>query len=246
MSANGTFSSSLTGDKMWSTLITYIFGALYVLSSFVGLVANSLVVYLILRTPTLKRTTNYLLMSIALVDLGFLGLVVPFTVLANLVWRHWVFGSFLCSTISYVQVAIIIQRSLLLCASAILQHRVFRHPFKRRVSTKTVGVLIPVVWMFALSMAAPSGVFAGFGRSNPELNATTFLCVEHWPEPAYQMAYTGSLLVITYVFPVLVLFITKIDIAIIMFSRSPPIISHERSLQKRMEKRKKVSASFVR
>lgn len=72
-------------------LVPFIFGLIFI----VGIVGNSLVVYVIFRNGAMKTVTNLYLMNLAVADLLFLTCCVPFTVCIYIL-PYWPFGDFMC------------------------------------------------------------------------------------------------------------------------------------------------------
>ncbi|KAH3848097.1 hypothetical protein DPMN_090446 [Dreissena polymorpha] len=149
----------------------------------------------------------------------------------------------MCSFVGYIQAAIVIQRALLLSASAIDQHRVFRVPFRKRLTVKTTLKIIALVWTFSLLLSIPVAKFSTI-VINSEQNATVY-CFEIWNYESGKHIYNVSLMVVTYVFPVAVLIFTKVDVASIMFAKNPPGEDHENHLIQRRIQKKKVMLSLV-
>jgi len=80
-----------------SVLVPIVFGAITVL----GLVGNALVIFVVLSCSHMRTTTNALITSLAVADLVFIVVCVPFTAVAYAM-PVWPFGVTWCKTTNYV------------------------------------------------------------------------------------------------------------------------------------------------
>lgn len=75
----------------------------YAIICIVGLIGNSLVIYVVLRFSKMKTVTNMYILNLAFADEMFLvGL--PFLIV-TLIFKHWIFGNLMCKiymTISFL------------------------------------------------------------------------------------------------------------------------------------------------
>ncbi|VDP07093.1 unnamed protein product [Soboliphyme baturini] len=74
----------------------------FALIVFVGLTGNVLVILVVAINPTMRNSTNMLIVNLALADLLFLLLCVPFTA-TDYATSVWVFADFWCSILQYLQ-----------------------------------------------------------------------------------------------------------------------------------------------
>nr|XP_045360086.1 kiSS-1 receptor [Camelus bactrianus] len=79
-------------------LVPLFFGALLLL----GLVGNSLVIFVICRHKQMRTVTNFYIANLAATDLTFLLCCVPFTALLYPL-PAWVLGDFMCKFLNYIQ-----------------------------------------------------------------------------------------------------------------------------------------------
>ncbi|KAH3862659.1 allatostatin-A receptor-like [Dreissena polymorpha] len=78
-------------------IIPIIFGLIVLL----GLIGNSLVIFVILKNQQMRSTTNILILNLAIADLCFIIFCVPFTGTAY-VLTIWPFGTAWCKIVQYV------------------------------------------------------------------------------------------------------------------------------------------------
>uniref|UniRef100_A0A2K6QWT1 KISS1 receptor n=1 Tax=Rhinopithecus roxellana TaxID=61622 RepID=A0A2K6QWT1_RHIRO len=79
-------------------LVPLFFAALMLL----GLVGNSLVIYVICRHKPMRTVTNFYIANLAATDVTFLLCCVPFTALLYPL-PAWVLGDFMCKFVNYIQ-----------------------------------------------------------------------------------------------------------------------------------------------
>lgn len=65
----------------------------------VGVVGNSLVCLVILKTPSMRSTRNYLIVNLAIADITVALVCIPFDVIIRVHGDHWVLGGALCKVI---------------------------------------------------------------------------------------------------------------------------------------------------
>uniref|UniRef100_A0A671L1A9 G-protein coupled receptor 54-like n=1 Tax=Sinocyclocheilus anshuiensis TaxID=1608454 RepID=A0A671L1A9_9TELE len=74
----------------------------FILIMFVGLVGNSLVIYVVVKNQQMKTVTNFYIVNLATTDILFLVCCVPFTATLYTL-PSWIFGDFMCRLINYLQ-----------------------------------------------------------------------------------------------------------------------------------------------
>lgn len=84
-------------EKIVVVVVPIFFGMIGIL----GLVGNSLVVIVVAANPTMRSTTNILIINLAVADLLFVILCIPFTA-TDFVLPFWPFGNFWCKMVQYL------------------------------------------------------------------------------------------------------------------------------------------------
>ena len=82
---------------LWTYVVPAIFGVIIV----VGTAGNSLVIYCIVSRKAMRTVTNLLLLNLAVSDIAFLLIVVPFTAYKYAA-SSWPFGDLACKFIKYL------------------------------------------------------------------------------------------------------------------------------------------------
>ena len=84
-------------EKIVVVVVPIFFGMIGIL----GLVGNSLVVIVVAANPGMRSTTNILIINLAVADLLFVILCIPFTA-TDFVLPFWPFGNFWCKMVQYL------------------------------------------------------------------------------------------------------------------------------------------------
>ena len=91
---DGTFSDEGPGSQSkWLNTLQYTMFALIFVASVIG---NTLVCLVIVRTPRMRTTRNYLLVNLAVADLTVALLCIPFEVVLKLTFPRWPLGPVMC------------------------------------------------------------------------------------------------------------------------------------------------------
>ncbi|XP_026641004.1 kiSS-1 receptor isoform X1 [Microtus ochrogaster] len=96
--ANASDGSGSAPRPLDAWLVPLFFAALMLL----GLVGNSLVIYVICRHKHMRTVTNFYIANLAATDVTFLLCCVPFTALLYPL-PAWVLGDFMCKFVNYIQ-----------------------------------------------------------------------------------------------------------------------------------------------
>ena len=91
MDAN--FSEEPGSQSKWLNTLQYTMFAVIFVASAIG---NTLVCLVIVRTPSMRTTRNYLLVNLAVADLTVALLCIPFEVVLKLTFPRWPLGPVMC------------------------------------------------------------------------------------------------------------------------------------------------------
>lgn len=160
-------SSNLTDQH--SRVTIGIIGTLYGLISLIGIVGNSLVVYVVCIRKSMQSVTNLFIMNLALSDILVCLLAVPFTPI-SFFQDNWSLGKFLCHLIPFSLGVSVYVSTLTSLAIAIDRYFVIVHPFKPRMKLGVCCLLIGVVWIVSISISLPLAIYIDL---TPDPNSTT-------------------------------------------------------------------------
>lgn len=81
-------------------VVPIFFGIIFLL----GLIGNMFVVIVVAANPTMRSTTNVLILNLAIADLLFIIFCIPFTT-TDFVLPYWPFGNIWCKIVQYLIIA---------------------------------------------------------------------------------------------------------------------------------------------
>ncbi|KAM5288417.1 somatostatin receptor type 3 [Ctenodactylus gundi] len=170
---NGSVGPSAAGLAVSGVLIPLV----YLVVCVVGLLGNSLVIYVVLRHTASPSVTSVYILNLALADeLFMLGL--PFLAAQNAL-SYWPFGSLMCRLVMAVDG--INQFTSIFCLTVMSVDRYLAvvHPTRsaRWRTAPVARVVSAAVWVASAVVVLPVVVFSGVPRG-----MTT--CHMQWPEPA--------------------------------------------------------------
>ncbi|WKY05910.1 hypothetical protein Q1695_006259 [Nippostrongylus brasiliensis] len=207
---------------------------------------NSLVILVILYFRRLRTATNILILNLAIADLLIAVFCIPFSYWQVLIFddQRWVFGSAMCSLLSFFQgIAVFLSSWTLVVISfdrwmAIM----FVLSPNMRLTRKRAVYLVLATWAFSITMALPLFLVSRIHTSDDIKR-----CDEDWSTveeliPGSRRLYSYLVLVLQYIVPLTVLIITYTFIGMKMWnSRIPgPTSSTKKVVMERHESVKKL------
>ncbi|KOX71929.1 Tachykinin-like peptides receptor 99D [Melipona quadrifasciata] len=125
--------------------------------SFLAVVGNSLVMWIIATSRRMQNVTNFFIANLALADIVIGLFAIPFQFQAALLQR-WILPHFMCSFCPFVQVLSVNVSVFTLTAIAIDRHRAILKPLSARPSKLTAKFIIAGIWFLAGSLATPVAI----------------------------------------------------------------------------------------
>ncbi|XP_039322503.1 kiSS-1 receptor [Saimiri boliviensis] len=177
-----------------SWAVPLFFAALMLL----GLVGNSLVIYVICRHKQMRTVTNFYIANLAATDLTFLLCCVPFTALLYPL-PAWVLGDFMCKFVNYIQQVSVQATCATLTAMSVDRWYVTVFPLRalhRRTSRLALAVSLSI-WVGSAAVSAP---VLALHRLSP--GPSTY-CREAFPSRALERAFALYNLLALYLLPLL-------------------------------------------
>ncbi|XP_066957239.1 neuropeptide SIFamide receptor-like [Macrobrachium rosenbergii] len=191
--------------------ITILYCVAYVLVSVMGVIGNSFVVAVVVRSPRMRSVTNVFIANLAVADLLVNIVVLPTTLIGNTL-NAWVLGLFVCKAVSYLQgvsvsasintlVAITLDRALAIC-----------YPMRCQITSRTCRVIIVVIWVFSLTITLPWAIVF---KLEPIPETDLQVCTEKWPDDrSGDLYFVVANLVMCYLLP-----LTAISICYVLIWR---------------------------
>lgn len=145
-----------------------------------GVVGNSLVIYVVCRFKTLRTVTNFFIANLAVADLLVNTLCLPFT-LAYTLLGQWKFGHVLCFTLPYAQGLAVHVSTVTLNVIALDRHRCIIHHLETQLSKDTCFLVIALTWVISAVLASPLAIFREYGVVDLSPGESIEVCGEKWP-----------------------------------------------------------------
>ncbi|XP_022096747.1 uncharacterized protein LOC110982564 [Acanthaster planci] len=201
---NGTLTSFATSPPESDTTsnlayLTWLMPVIFSILITVGVVGNTLVIYVIIKAS--KRTvTNYYIVNLAASDILFLAFCAPPTA-AHYTAPAFYFGRFMCKTVYYLQLVTAQATCFLLTAMSVDRFHAIVRPLKSlRTRTLQMAVLISVsIWLFALIIYIPVLIF--FDIEYIDFHGVEPYCTEHWPSKTWNRCFVVVSFVLVFSLP---------------------------------------------
>ncbi|KAM4537341.1 neuropeptide Y receptor Y2, like [Odontesthes bonariensis] len=166
-----------------------------------GVLGNSLVIYVIYRFKTLRTVTNFFIANLAVADLLVNTLCLPFTLVYTL-QGEWKFGSTLCFLLPYAQGLAVHVSTVTLNVIALDRHRCIVYHLETRMRKDVCFGVIALTWVLSAVLASPLAIFREYGPLTLEPGHTIQVCTEKWPgKNTDGTIYSISMLILQYFLP---------------------------------------------
>ncbi|XP_029382538.1 neuropeptide Y receptor Y2, like [Echeneis naucrates] len=166
-----------------------------------GVLGNSLVIYVIYRFKTLRTVTNFFIANLAVADLLVNTLCLPFTLVYTL-QGEWKFGSVLCFLLPFAQGLAVHVSTVTLNVIALDRHRCIVYHLETRMRKDVCFGVIALTWVLSAVLASPLAIFREYGSFSLEPGHTIQVCTEKWPGKSTDgTIYSISMLILQYFLP---------------------------------------------
>ncbi|XP_071190263.1 neuropeptide Y receptor Y2, like [Salvelinus alpinus] len=170
-----------------------------------GVVGNSLVIYVVYRFKTLRTVTNFFIANLAVADLLVNTLCLPFTLVYTLL-GEWKFGQVLCFLLPYAQGLAVHVSTVTLNVIALDRHRCIVYHLETRMRKDVCFGVIAATWVLSAVLASPLAIFREYGTFNLAPGQSIQVCTEKWPGSSTDgTVYSISMLLLQYVLPLAVI-----------------------------------------
>ncbi|XP_002735583.1 galanin receptor 2a-like [Saccoglossus kowalevskii] len=146
----------------------------------VGVVGNSLVLYVILKNGAMKTVTNLFLLNLALADLVFLVFSVPFSASLYL-HSEWLFGDFCCKLTIYLTYVCYEVSVITLTVMSVDRYYAVVHPMRSRIHRTLQRTLLTlvVIWIVCL-IGSSHAIKVGDSVMILRYGTYQYTCLEWW------------------------------------------------------------------
>ncbi|XP_045078142.1 neuropeptide Y receptor type 2-like [Coregonus clupeaformis] len=170
-----------------------------------GVVGNSLVIYVVYRFKTLRTVTNFFIANLAVADLLVNTLCLPFTLVYTLL-GEWKFGQVLCFLLPYAQGLAVHVSTVTLNVIALDRHRCIVYPLETRMRKGVCFRVIAATWGLSAVLASPLAIYREYGTFNLAPGQSIQVCTEKWPGSSTDgTVYSISMLLLQYVLPLAII-----------------------------------------
>ncbi|VDI18628.1 Hypothetical predicted protein [Mytilus galloprovincialis] len=160
-------------------------------------------------------------MTITINDMLMIIFCIPFIKLNKLFSDSWKFGTIFCGIVGYLQWVLILQKSFNCVVIICDRHYIVARPLKQRLSKRTSQFIIFSTYVLAAAIALPTAlhtqvVDVSFGTNSSRI------CTELWSSIESKLAYTYTLISLHIVIPLILMVVSSLHIAYILFTRKIP------------------------
>uniref|UniRef100_A0A3B4YU23 KISS1 receptor a n=1 Tax=Seriola lalandi dorsalis TaxID=1841481 RepID=A0A3B4YU23_SERLL len=159
----------------------------------VGLVGNSLVIYVISKHRQMRTATNFYIANLAATDIIFLVCCVPFTATLYPL-PGWIFGNFMCKFVAFLQQVKTLVKSV--------PHSLF-YPLKSlRHRTPRVAMIVSIcIWIGSFILSTPILMYQRIEEGY--WYGPRQYCMERFPSKTHERAFILYQFIAAYLLPVL-------------------------------------------
>ncbi|GMT24791.1 hypothetical protein PFISCL1PPCAC_16088 [Pristionchus fissidentatus] len=202
---NATEDDSEAGDLyIFSWIEIIILCLLYGLIALLGFAGNLLVVIVTLTRLRTRSITTYFIINLAIADLLTALLAIPFKFQAAL-FQVWHLPRSLCHVVPYVETVTLSVSVFTLTASAIHEFRTVFFPKHMRMNTNNARFLVVFIWLFALLVSLPHGIFHEVHEFPIGEGKTVAQCIPTVAETHWWKIYNIYLVIIQFFIPMIIL-----------------------------------------
>ncbi|XP_034546124.1 neuropeptide Y receptor Y7 isoform X2 [Notolabrus celidotus] len=179
----------------------------YSLIILLGLLGNSLVIYMIIRYRNMRTVTNFFIANLALADLLVNTLCLPFTLVYTLL-DEWKFGALLCHMVPFAQALSVHVSILTLTVIALERYRCIVFHLGRRLTWHSSFLIMAFTWTTSAVLAAPLAIFREYRHEQIlSINMDFAVCSEKWPHGTSRdgVIYSLSMLLLQYIIPLAII-----------------------------------------
>uniref|UniRef100_A0A3B3DBD3 KISS1 receptor a n=1 Tax=Oryzias melastigma TaxID=30732 RepID=A0A3B3DBD3_ORYME len=168
----------------------------------VGLVGNSLVIYVISKHRQMRTATNFYIANLAATDIIFLVCCVPFTATLYPL-PGWIFGTFMCKFVAFLQQVTVQATCITLTAMSGDRCYVTVYPLKSlRHRTPKVAMIVSIcIWISSFILSTPILIYQRLEEGY--WYGPRQYCMERFPSKLQERAFILYQFIAAYLLPVI-------------------------------------------
>lgn len=181
---NSTANNSSTPNACYSLACEFTRGQLNFIAislfciAAISLLGNIPILISILFSPKRRNSSNLTTLNLVVSDLLITIFCIPFVTLDLYVFDSWIFGSTMCSLVTFVQNTAVLASLMNLLTITCEKFLAVRFPFNVRLRKKLVCHFMPVAWIIALA----ESIFYVQYKKLAQVGENKFHCEEEWPD----------------------------------------------------------------
>ncbi|KAK3735052.1 hypothetical protein QZH41_001740 [Actinostola sp. cb2023] len=188
------FGKSSSGTNPYYLIKTSLFAMVFV----TGVIGNSFVISTVLRLNEMKTSCNYLIMTIAVADMGVAVLATPLRIVENYI--GWPFGETVCRLLVPLQDVLVCVSVVAHTCIALERYRAIVTPFKQMISRRKMKFVIIGLWIGCyIALALPVAPLLAIVERNKKI-----VCKVLFPSKLYKRVFMMSLVSVFIVIPLLI------------------------------------------
>ncbi|KAK3582710.1 hypothetical protein CHS0354_013063, partial [Potamilus streckersoni] len=213
--SNSTSSFALSSESQAGLIV------LYSLTALLSIVGNVFVVLVFVRGRRSRTDLRPFLINLAVADLIMALFCMPFTFI-SLMLKNWIFSKPMCPIVLFMQLLSVVGSVFTNMAIGIDRFMAVAFPLRSRLTKTRSKYVIVIIWTCAVAIGSVQ-FKVGEGVDTPVGKVE---CQEIWYSVEARISYTLSILVITYIIPLLILSVTYSIVGIILWKRTSPGNQH--------------------
>ena len=177
---------------------------LYVFVIVLGVVGNSVVVYIVASNAKMHNVTNLFIASLSVSDIVLCVFSLPLQLHYQLT-DSWAFGAFLCHTVFAAFAVPVFTSTLTILLIALDRYWLIVHPLTDRMRKSTAMVLLMLSVLLPIAVSVPIAIYTSqHVIFDPELRISRTYCIEEWPNDTARKLYSVLTFVFQFVVPLAV------------------------------------------
>lgn len=244
-SINGTAESFVVrnDDLFHKPLVQFIFSVLYLIIFLLGMFGNFLVCFVVARQRTMQTVTNFFISNLAVADILLCLFCITLTPTYTFLGR-WIFGTFLCHLVAFLQCCCVYLSTLTLTSIAIDRFFVIIFPFRPRMKVCTCLFVLLLIWICAILLTFPYGYYTKIVVLDID-NISVTLCEEAWPNEDIRKLFGTVTSILQFFLPFLIILLCYLCIFCKLQNNKKKLSKSKNSNKGRIEKnlRKKTSTN---
>lgn len=188
-------------DVLRNPLCRGLVVALYVFIIVLGIVGNSIVIYIVARNVKMRNVTNLFIASLSVSDIILCIFSLPLQLHYQLT-DNWVFGAFLCHAIFAAFAVPMYASTLTILLIALDRYWLIVHPLTDRMRKRTAMLLLAVSVILPIIVSIPVTIYTSLHViSDPTLRISRKYCIEEWPNDMSRKLYSILMFIFQFCVP---------------------------------------------